>query len=295
MLLFPKQVFDGASEGLLLWFNSVLPTLLPFIILSNLLIKTRSADWLARITGPLLRPIFRVSGHGSLAVVTGFLCGYPMGSKVIADLLREKQISFCEAQYLLSFCNNASPIFIISYLSLQNLGQEKLAAPMLAILLLSPVLISFLTRRFYKNPNAPAKDPVKSPAKTNAENESLIDSCIMNGFEVITKVGGYIILFSIFLSLAKMLPAPGFLFQYFLLPSLEITGGISLLCKSALSAPQTILLCTFCTSFGGWCAAAQTKCMAAGTGLSIKSYIIQKLATALAASMLCYIYLRFLY
>ena len=37
MLSFPQEVFDGASEGLLLWFQIVLPTLLPFIIISNII------------------------------------------------------------------------------------------------------------------------------------------------------------------------------------------------------------------------------------------------------------------
>ncbi len=38
MLIFPKETFQGASSGVLLWFHTVLPTLLPFLIISNLLI-----------------------------------------------------------------------------------------------------------------------------------------------------------------------------------------------------------------------------------------------------------------
>lgn len=304
MLLFPKQVFKGASDGLLLWFNSVLPTLLPFIILSNLLVKTRAIDWIARVSGPLLRHVFHVSGYGSFAVIAGFLCGYPMGSKVTADLLREGCISFQEAQYLLSFCNNASPIFIISYVAVQNLGQERLAVPVLAILLSSPALISFLARRTVfpcgganapHHAGRPEHRPLKAPSGTGKENSNILDACIMDGFEIITKVGGYIMLFSIFLSLAEMVPVSGLFYRYLLLPSLEITNGISLLCRSALPEAEKIFLCVICTSFGGWCAAAQTRCMVAGTGLSIKNYIIQKLAAALAASLLCFIYLQFLY
>ena len=30
MLAFPKAVFNGASEGLLLWFQIIIPTLFPF-------------------------------------------------------------------------------------------------------------------------------------------------------------------------------------------------------------------------------------------------------------------------
>ena len=47
MLSFPQEVFNGASEGLLLWFQIVLPTLLPFIIISNVLIQTNSISILS--------------------------------------------------------------------------------------------------------------------------------------------------------------------------------------------------------------------------------------------------------
>lgn len=295
MLSFPKLVFAGASKGLLLWFNSVLPTLLPFMILSNLLIRTHSTDWIVRVTGPLFRHIFRISDYGSFAAVTGFLCGYPMGSKVTADLLMEGKISLAEAQYLLSFCNNASPIFIISYIVLQNLKQEQLLIPSLVILMSSPVLASFLFRPFYmlSKKKEGGFAAVPSPDSSTSAASSLIDMCIMNGFEMITKVGGYIMLFSILISLAKAVDISNGWFTNLLLPSMELTAGISLLSNGTLSSSETFFMCMVCTSFGGWCALAQTKCMIAGTGLSIKPYIIQKLITAVVTSLLCLLFLRF--
>ncbi len=294
MLSFPKLVFSGACEGLLLWFNSVLPTLLPFMILSNLLIKTHAADLLVRVTGPLFRHIFGISDYGTFAAVTGFLCGYPMGSKAASDLLMEGRISKQEAQYLLSFCNNASPIFIISYIVLQNLKQEALMVPALVILMASPVLASFLFRPFYRHYGSGAIRP-SSPALRDSAYESgnIIDGCIMNGFEMITKVGGYIMLFSILITFAKAAFSPEGPVGCLLLSSMELTGGISLLCRSAFSSSETFFLCMVCTSFGGWCALAQTNCMISESGLSIKPYLIQKLVTALVTSLLCMIYLHF--
>lgn len=313
MLLFPGQVFLGASRGLLLWFHSVLPTLLPFIIASNLLMKTRSIDLVVRISGPLLGRLFCISDYGSFAVVAGFLCGYPMGSKVTCDLLCEGHISCSEAQYLLSFCNNASPMFIISYVVMQNLGREDFLLPALTILIAAPVLSSFLFRsmpafftpsygRAYKGAGHSA--PYSSGGERSApyhsgkgasDGNNLMDSCIMNGFEIITKVGGYIMLFSILLSLAQMTDSSNAVFRWLFLPSLEMTNGISLLCSSTLTEPVKFFLCMVCTSFGGWCAAAQTRCILADTGLSVRPYIIQKLITAMVTSLLALFYIRFLY
>ena len=150
MLVFPQAAFQGASTGLVLWFQTVLPTLLPFFILSNLLIQSGSIDWIAMAISPVLCRFFRVSPYGAFAVLTGFLCGCPMGSKVTADLLRKGCITRQEGCYLLSFCNNTSPMFILSFLVMQNLKDDRLKLPTLAILFLSPVIISFGCRPFAK-------------------------------------------------------------------------------------------------------------------------------------------------
>lgn len=292
MLLFPQSVFEGASFGILLWFNTVLPTLLPFIIISNLLIHTRAIDWIAKVTSPFMCRIFQVSPYGAFVILTGFLCGYPMGSKVTADLLRNHYLSLEESRYLLSFCNNTSPMFIISYVIWQNLKTPELTLPLLIILMLSPVLCSFLFRRYY-HPSWLNRHQASQwkPPRTSVSSEAILDSCIMNGFETITKVGGYIMLFSILLSFAELLPFKHPAVPAALLPTLEITTGIKMICSSAFSANMQIIGALALTAFGGWCSVAQTRSMIQDTGLSILPYIIEKLATALVTSLLAYIYL----
>ena len=85
MLLFPETVFQGACDGLLLWYQILIPTLFPYLIVTGLLLKTDGAAVVSRL---LFRPfhlLFGTSFYGSFAVLSGFLCGYPMGAKIIAD------------------------------------------------------------------------------------------------------------------------------------------------------------------------------------------------------------------
>lgn len=93
MLLFPETVFRGACDGLLLWYQILIPTLFPYLIVTGLLLKTDGAAIVSRL---LFRPfhlLFGTSFYGSFAVLSGFLCGYPMGAKIIADLLLQGKIS----------------------------------------------------------------------------------------------------------------------------------------------------------------------------------------------------------
>ena len=290
MLLFPQPVFKGASSGLLLWFNVILPTLLPFMIVSNLLIGTRAIDAISKVFGPVMCRLFGVTRYGSFAIIAGFLCGYPMGGKVTADLVRKQYITWQEGQYLLSFTNNTSTMFIISYVVWQNLKDTSRTMPALLILILSPILCSFLFRIYYR-PGARIHSS-GCPPLPKAAAASLMDSCIMNGFETITKVGGYIMLFSILIALLQKLPLDHFLFSLLLLPSLEMTNGIPLLCASPLSADACFVLSLALTSFGGWCSVAQTRSMVQGTRLPITPYIIEKLITTLVTSLLAYTYIR---
>ena len=116
MLFSPKAVFDGAENGLLLWFQIVFPTLFPFMLVSGLMLSGGGLAVISRISGRLFSALFATSPNGSFAVIAGFLCGYPMGAKISADLVRSGKISYDEGAYLLSFCNNTSPIFIMNFI-----------------------------------------------------------------------------------------------------------------------------------------------------------------------------------
>ena len=295
MLSFPQTVFTGASYGLVLWFRHVLPTLLPYLILINVLICTPALHWICRITSTFLCPLLSTSYYGTFAVLTGFLCGYPMGAKTASDLLDTQKISRSEASYLLSFCNNTSPAFILSYVVAQNMKERNLCIPFFLILTFTPLMLSFIFRLFYRLPESSCSFPQVTPGSFSNPSESISDSfldrCILNAFESVTKVGGYMMMFSVLIQLLASV-LPNTIFSLLLYSSLEISTGIRLLFSSALYTTEKIILCAFLTSFGGWCCIAQTYSMISSSQLPILPYITAKLVTALVTSLLisAYIY-----
>lgn len=295
MLSFPQTVFTGASYGLVLWFRHVLPTLLPYMILINVLICTPALHWICRITSTFLCPLLGTSYYGTFAVLAGFLCGYPMGAKTTSDLLNVNKISRSEASYLLSFCNNTSPAFILSYVVAQNMKERNLCIPFFLILTFTPLMLSFIFRLFYRLPESSCSFPQVTPGSFSNPSESISDSfldrCILNAFESVTKVGGYMMMFSVLIQLLASV-LPNTIFSLLLYSSLEISTGIRLLASSALYTAEKIILCAALTSFGGWCCIAQTYSMISGSKLPILPYIAEKLVTALVTSLLisAYIY-----
>ena len=292
MLFSPKAVFEGTESGLLLWFQVVFPTLFPFMLVSGLMLSGGGLVVISRIFGRLFSTLFATSPNGSFAVIAGFLCGYPMGAKVSADLVRSGRISRDEGAYLLSFCNNTSPIFIMNFIVWKTFDREELMIPTLLILIGVPAFLSLFFRRFYLKRRKKFPD-LSDKKKNNVKllNFEMLDSCLADSFESIVKVGLYIIFFSILIALPGKLSA-GHPLLAGILPTLEMTNGILMIHKTAPDLTVSYPLILGLTSFGGFCSAAQTKCMLKAASLPILPYIIQKLTAAAAASLLGIVYMH---
>lgn len=299
ILIFPFDTFQGASNGLLLWFHNVLPNLLPCVILSNLMVSLNITGQISKVFYPFLGRLFRVSKEGCYPIAIGLLSGIPMGAKSTADLLSEHKIHQKEGQFLLGMCNNASPMFIIGYIAITQLKLPQIKYALFAIIYCSAILSAVLMRLIIscrhlgqKNSthtvlHAAALTPVPSPHRFSFD---LLDRSILNGFEVVTKIGGYIILFSILAQILRtILPEIG-VWKLLIMGFLEITTGISQIANSNLDQGIKIVLVTFLTAFGGLSGVAQTKSVIGNQGLSIKSYIFVKLMSAGIAFVITYLY-----
>lgn len=300
MIAFPGASFEGASSGLLLWFHNVLPNLLPFIILSNLMIRLNLARQISRFFYPIFGRLFHVSMEGCYPIIMGFLSGIPMGAKSTADLVSEQRIHKQEGQFLLGMCNNASPMFIIGYITITQLQLPQIKYALFVIIYGSAILGTI----FYRMINRTVRrQQVNESELSNLHNQKvssrfsfeLLDSSIMNGFEVVTRIGGYIILFSIIAQIIKSI-GPNFqLVKAVLMGVVEITTGINQICKTNLNSEIKIVLIAVITSFGGFSGIAQTKSVLGNSRLSIKSYIIIKLFSAALALLLALLYVLLLY
>ena len=262
ILTAPKDAVNAASVGLVLWYTRVLPTLLPFVILSNILMDSNYLQYLNKITAPLVSRLIPVSDNGTFVLLSGFLFGFPIGSKNCAALLASGKITRREADVLFIITNNISPVFVTSFILYTQLKLSHLSAVTLLILyfpalLLGSILLSADARR---TKGRTAFHAQKQPASGSQMNFKIIDTGIMDGFETLTRLGGYIMLFSMIASLLQKLPIPHIL-TLILTGMVEITNGIAMLPDSGLPKSTQYVLAVVYTAFGGLSGIAQTSSM----------------------------------
>lgn len=286
LLVFPAATLEASKRGLLLWFDTVLPTLLPFLILSQLILKTPLIDCFQRVFGPVFRKLFHCSDAGAFCILCGFLCGYPVGARLIALQLKGEKLTLAEGQFLLSFCNNVSPSFCISYGILYAIGAKKIL-PFLLLIYGSALLVGFFTR-----PRTPfdAPETAKKQTSTTENIFQLIDVCIIDSFLILIKLCGYLILFSILCTAVfQLISLHNPWLRAGIGAFLEITLGLSML-HSLPSGLVRSCLGIAALSFGGLCCAFQTNSVIHDTKLSFREYLCKKTVIALLALLLFFLW-----
>lgn len=273
MLTKPAEAVTAAGNGLVLWYQTILPTLLPFAVLSNLFISSNMFYMLSRFLYPIVRLFLPVSREGTFPVFAGFLFGFPMGSRISAVMLSENKLSYEEASVIFAVTNNMSPVFISSFILHHALKLPQLVIPTFIALYLPAILLGRLL--FYRQKKA-QNAPHKNTAPGFQVNFKIMDAAIMNGFETLTKLGGYIMLFSIIASLMNHLPLTTIGMKAFAVGLTEITNGIQFTALTPLPIRQKYLLCVAFTAFGGISGLAQTSSMVAESRLPMKNYVIIK-------------------
>lgn len=283
ILTHPKVSMLAAKNGLLLWYEQILPALLPLAILSNIMVYSNYMQIITKYLYPVTKHIIPTSQNGCFAYLGGILFGFPMGSKISADLVTHQKISNEEGEILAICFNQLSPVFVSGYLLTNILDMPQMILQSYLALYLPPVCYAILKLKKQK--------PVsyKKSASDSHLDFRIIDAGIMNGFESLTKLGGYIILFSIFAALLHTCNTRYPLFNLLCTGIIEVTTGISCLKNSTLLPEQIYPLAIFFVAFGGLCGFAQTCSMTRECAFSKTRYLLCRLYFAAESSAIGYI------
>ena len=284
-IIFPTYFSTAAGNGLYLWYHSVLPTLLPFSILSGIVIRSDMYDKIFEKISPFLGHFYPLRAPLFFPLIAGFLFGFPIGSKLCADMYRIGKISQKEAITVSCISNNFGPAFLYNYVlsSLPEIGMPGWMFLMTCYL--PPLLLGRMMLVFTHN-NFSEKSPEKMPASRSEINLKIIDDGIINGFMTMIKLAGYIMFFSIAADIMQHIPflhpAVSCCFTGFL----EITNGIHAITCTNLPPTGQYLFATAFVSFGGLSGIFQTASMLSELKSGMRTYVKFRMYNTFATVLL---------
>lgn len=271
-LIQTESISDGIRGGLSLCARAIVPTLFPFLVLSDLLLTFTGTE---RMLGILSRPVaflLRLSPYGGIAFLLGNLFGFPIGARTVAKYYQGGLLSKEEGERLLLFTGNASPFFLIGSVGIGMFSSLQIGV----FLYLLQGTISFFTGFLLTLPCG-RKKKVPPSRFSDGKRESDAFSFPVTLQKAVLQtlfICGYILFFSAVVSL--LLPfLDGTPLAPFLPGMLEIGNAAAY--ASRYGGPFAVAFCAFSASFSGLSVYFQTADCIKETDLSLRFYLPVKL------------------
>ncbi len=118
--------FSEMKRGLSICAGVLIPTLFPYMIISEILVRAGLGYHLGKVLEKPMSRIFGISGSGAGALALGIVCGFPIGAKTAAALYARGELSREDCERLLAFCNYPSVPFVVFAVGKNLLGNAAL-------------------------------------------------------------------------------------------------------------------------------------------------------------------------
>ena len=295
LIVFSNGNLSAAKKGLSLWANSVVPSLLPFFIATELLGYTNIIPMLGKLLNKFMRPLFNVPGEGAFPFIMGIISGYPVGAKIVSDFKKQGLCTNIEAERLIAFTNNSGPLFIVGTVGIGLFKDTKTGILLLITHILACITVGILFRWWKSGRNKRSclfsETSCKSPSRISLSNlGEVLANSIMNSISTIFLIGGFVNLIS---PLSNVFGISDKYLKGIITGLIELTNGV---CDIALIANKNIssniIICAFLLGFGGISVALQVLSITSKNNISIKPYLIGKFLQGTFAAIYACIFLN---
>lgn len=280
ILAMPDAARDGMRAGLLLACRSVIPSVFPSLILTDLLFSC-DTSMIERTVGRLFSRAFRVSERGAVAWIAGLLAGFPIGAITVANDVRAGRLTKEEGEYLLSFVTNTGPAFLVGGVGLGAFGSVKVGWMLYLLQIPVSVVVGLIFR-----PRTRVKEHRNDQITSRSPD---FVSSIVRASENCVRIAGFVCFFSVLSTLISSHLPEG-------LPSAAVSAflevGNGAVKAAGLASPiPAIPLAAFTVCFSGLSVVCQSLAALSGTGIRNRTFIMGRFTAGvigfIAAFILC--------
>ncbi len=270
MLCNPAKFMQCSLNGISAWAFNVLPSVLPFMFFTKILSALDVMPMLTRPFSPVTSKLFKTPPISIYTFAMAVLSGYPVGTKMVADLYAQGVISKEEAFKMTSFCSTSGPMFIIGAVGVGMFANTKIGYILFVSHLLGAILNGLCFRSLKIKSEQIEKGEIKEKQPFNLA--EIVTSATLAILSVGCIIAIFFIVIECFAPLLSFLPKP---LAAMLEGCLEITKGCLDISKLS-NLPLAIVMSSFVISFGGVSTILQSITMLSSLKMPVKLFVFQK-------------------
>jgi len=296
-----NAVIDSVRFSFTIWKDNIFPTLFPFFVASNLLIKYGLVELVGEFLKPVMNKIFKMNGESSFVLILSMLSGFPSSAKYTKELYDNGLINDKEASKLLTFTHFPNPLFVIGTVSVSFMNNRIIGYFTLLSIYLSNIIIGLIFRNYYISKNDKtnislkhAINNMKDRYKKNKNFGIILTNTLVDSINLLLLILGTISLFLIINKIITNIFSLNNFNRAILSGILEMTGGLKYF--SLLNVPINIkaIFSAMILAFGGLSVHTQIFSIIADTKIKYTPYLCARLIHVVLSGILMYLFMLFI-
>lgn len=299
VILNSEEVIDSARFSFTIWKDNIFPTLFPFFVASNLLIRYGFVEIIGEYLKPFMYKSFKIKGETAFVLILSMISGFPSSSKYTKELYDNGIINDKEASKLLTFTHFPNPLFVIGTVSVLFLNNKVLGYIILGSLYLSNIIIGIIFRNYYvsdsNNDKVSIKNAINKMKIRYNENDnfgSVLTKTLLESVNLLLLILGTISLFLIINKLITNLLNFNDLNRALFSGLLEMTGGLKYVSLLKISTNLKVLFTTMILAFGGLSVHTQIYSIIADTKIKYLPFLIARFLHVVLSGGIVYLFLQ---
>lgn len=294
-------VIDSARFSFTIWKDNIFPTLFPFFVASNLLIKYGFVELIGEFLKPLMSKLFKTNGESSFVLILSMLSGFPSSAKYTKELYDNGLINDKEASKLLTFTHYPNPLFVIGTVSISFLNNKIIGYFILLSIYVSNIIIGLIFRNYYVSKKDNSKISTKKAIynmkeryKKNKNFGVILTNTLIESINLLLLILGTISLFLIINKIITNIFSLNDFNKAILSGVLEMTGGLKYF--SLLNIPLNIkaTFSAMILAFGGLSVHTQVYSIIAETKIKYTPYLYARILHVVFSGVLMYLFMLFI-
>lgn len=148
LILFNREIVSYTIiNSFNIWFNTLVPSMFPMFILSDILINYNFIEYIPNKISNIISKIFNINKASVLILFISILSGFPGNANALLEAYNLKLISKEEVEHLLLFNHFPNPLFVIYTVGALYLNNSKLGIIILTNIYLSNLIIGIIYRK----------------------------------------------------------------------------------------------------------------------------------------------------
>lgn len=302
IIINPNLSINAAIKGSAMFFYKVFPSLLPFLVLSNLILLNGGVYIYSKAFGRFLCKPLNLPYECSFVLIVSMLSGYPLGAKYACDIYSKGIIDHDTCSNLLNIASNPSPIFVIGVVGTSLLKNTLCGYILLLSCYASCFIIGIILRRKNTCKTFNASKTALKENKSSKESIS-IKSSIDSAMQICLSIGGFVIFFYVINTLVQsskiyeiivqkistLLKIDCKLLSGSILGMIEMTNGCNLICSGSSWIVIKCAAAAFLLSFSGLSIISQAHSFMFKYNFSLKKYVKYKFFQGIISSVMVYL------